>query len=98
MLDVYPGVELLDRVVILFLILRNCHTVFHRAHHLFYFTYLWLCWVYTATHMGFSLVAALGFSLWGLLLLQGRGSRHTAFGSRGSRALEHRLGSCGLGA
>ena len=36
-----------------------------------------------------------GFSLWGLLLLQSTGSRRAGFSSGGSRALEHRLSSCG---
>ena len=39
-----------------------------------------------------------GFSLWWLLLLRSTGSRHTGFGSCGSRALECRLSSCGAGA
>ena len=68
------------------------------------FIYLWLCWVFVAAHV-LSLVAASGgysstwcmdFSLWCLLLLWSTGSRHTGFSSScGSRALEHRLSSCG---
>ena len=27
--DIYPGVEFLDHMVVVFLILRNLHTVFH---------------------------------------------------------------------
>ena len=55
-------------------------------------------------HMGFSLVVEsrghsslqfTGFSLWWLLLLRSTGSRHAGFSTCGSRALEHRLGSCG---
>ena len=41
--------------------------------------------------MGFSLVAASG----GYSLLQCTGSRCTGFSSCGTRALEHRLSSCG---
>ena len=67
------------------------------------FIYFWLHWVFVAAH-GLSLVAAsggysslwcVGFSLWWLLLLQSRGSRHVGFSSCGSRALERRLSSCG---
>ena len=67
------------------------------------FIYFWLCWVFIAT-CGLSLVVAsgsysslrcTGFSLQWLLLLQSTGSRHAGFGSCGSRALEHRLNSCG---
>ena len=63
MLDEEPGVELLDHVVILFLILRNCHTVFHRVHHLFYL-FMFGCAGTSLPHMGFSLVVVPGFSLW----------------------------------
>ena len=35
------------------------------------------------------------FSLWWLLLLWNMGSRVQGLSSRGSRALEHRLNSCG---
>ena len=56
---------------------------------------------------GLSLVAASGgysslhctvFSLWWLLLLWSTGSRHAAFSSCGTQALERRLSSCGAGA
>ena len=62
------------------------------------FIYFWLCWVFVAAH-GLSLVAVsgdysslryTGLSLRWLLLLQSMG-----FSSCGSRALEHRLSSCG---
>ena len=65
--------------------------------------YFWLRWVFITAH-GLSLVVAsgsysslrcTGFSLWWLLLLQSMGSRHTGFSNCGSRALEHRLSSCG---
>ena len=36
-----------------------------------------------------------GFSLWWLLLLWSTGSRHAGLSSRGSKALELRLSSCG---
>ena len=49
--------------------------------------------------VGFSLVAAsVDYSLvgvWGLLLVRSTGSRAHGFSSCGSRALEHRLSSCG---
>ena len=44
--------------------------------------------------VGSSLLHA-GFSLQWLLLLRSKGSRCMGFGSCGSRALEHRLSSCG---
>ena len=61
-----------------------------------------LYWVFIAVR-GLSLVASggyssllcVGFSLWCLLLLQSTGCRHTGFSNCGSRALEHRLSSCG---
>ena len=68
---------------------------------LFYFIYFWLRQVFVAA-CGLSLVPAsdsslwcAGFSLRWLLLLQSTGSRHVGFSSCGSRALEHRLSSCG---
>ena len=60
------------------------------------FIYVWLRWDFPAAHGLFSSCGA-WLLIVGLPLLQGRGSRHTAFGSRSSRALEHRLGSCGSG-
>ena len=69
----------------------------------FYFIYFWLHQVFVAV-LGLSLVAAsggycslrcMGFSLWWLLLLWSTGSRRVGFSSCGSRALEHRLSSCG---
>ena len=68
-----------------------------------YLFIFWLHWVFVAVH-GLSLVAVIrgyssmrcvGFSLWWLLLLWSMGSRHVGFSSCGSRALEHRLSSCG---
>ena len=69
-----------------------------------YFIYLFLAeLVFVAAH-GLSLVAAsggysslrcAGFSLWWLLLLRSMGSRCAGFSSRGSRALERKLSSCG---
>ena len=44
---------------------------------------------------GYSLLRCAGFSLRWLLLLRSTGSRHVGFSSCGSRALEHRLSSCG---
>ena len=70
---------------------------------IYLFIYFWLCWVFVAA-LWFSLVVASGgssslrcasFSLQWLLLLRSTGSRHTGFSSCGSRALEHRLSSCG---
>ena len=67
------------------------------------FIYIRLRWVFTAER-GFSLVAVsggysllrcAGFSLQWLLLLQSTGSRCLGFSSCGTRALEHRLSSCG---
>ena len=67
------------------------------------FIYFWLHWVFVAVR-GLSLVAesggssslrCAGFSLRWLLLLRSMGSRHAGFSSCGSRALEHRLSSCG---
>ena len=70
------------------------------------FIYFWLCWVFVAAHRlslvvasgGYSLLWCMGFSLQWLLLLQGTGSRHVGFGSRGTRAsvvVPRRLSSCG---
>ena len=70
---------------------------------IYLFIYFWLCWVFVAAR-GLSLVAAsrgysslwcAGFSLRWLLLLWSTGSRRMGFSSCGSRALEHRLSSCG---
>ena len=67
------------------------------------FIYFWLRWVFVAV-LGLSLVAASGAysSLWcaglslrWLLLLQSTGYKWAGFSSCGSRALEHRLSSCG---
>ena len=44
---------------------------------------------------GYSLLRCAGLSLQWLLLLQSMGSRCAGFSSCGSRALEHRLSSCG---
>ena len=69
----------------------------------FKFFYSWLHWVFVAARR-LSLVAAsrgcsslrsAGFSLRWLLLLWSTGSRSVGFSSRGSRALERRLSSCG---
>ena len=48
-----------------------------------------------AVSRGYSLFRCVGFSLRWLLLLQSTGSRRVGFSSCGSRALEHRLSSCG---
>ena len=48
-----------------------------------------------AARGGYSSLWCVGFSLQWLLLLQSTGSRCTGFSSCGSRALEHRLSSCG---
>ena len=62
------------------------------------------CSGFSLIHAGFSVVAAsegysslhcMGFSLWWLLLLWSRGSKHASFSSCGSWALEHWLSSCG---
>ena len=63
----------------------------------------WLCWVFVAAPRlslvavsgGCSSLGCVGFSLQWLLLLRSTGSRHAGFSSCGSRALEHRLSSCG---
>ena len=64
--------------------------------------YFWLHWVFVAVRgrslvvasRGYSLLWCAGFSLWWLLLWS-TGSRRAGFSSCGSRALEHRLSSCG---
>ena len=69
----------------------------------FLFVLFWLHWVFVAARGlslvvasgGYSLLWCAGFSLRWLLLLQSTGSRHAGFSSCGSRALEHRLSSCG---
>ena len=48
-----------------------------------------------AASWGYSSLRCAGFSLRWLLLLWSTGSRHAGFSSCGSRALEHRLSSCG---
>ena len=67
------------------------------------FIYFWLHWIFVAA-CGLYLVAAsggysslwcAGFTLRWLLLLWIMGSRHMGISSCGSRALEHRLSSCG---
>ena len=67
------------------------------------FIYFWLQWVFVAARRlslvavseGYSSLWCTGFSLWQLLLLQSTGSGCMGFSSCGSRALEHRLSSCG---
>ena len=68
------------------------------------FIYFWLCCVFVAAcrlspvavnRGGYSSLWCAGFSLRWLLLLQSTGSRRAGFSSYGSRALEHRLSSCG---
>ena len=49
-----------------------------------------------AASRGYSSLRRAGFSLRCLLLLRSTGSRHAVFSSCGSRALEHRLSSCGV--
>ena len=56
----------------------------------FNFIWFWLCWVFVAAH-GLSLVAASG----GCSVLRSTGCTRAGFSSCGSRALEHRLSSCG---
>ena len=76
---------------------------FEKKLFIYLFIYFWLCWVFVAVCRlslvaasgGYSLLQCMGFSLWWLLLLRSMGSRHTGFSSCGSRALEHRLSSCG---
>ena len=70
---------------------------------LFYLFYFWLHWVFLAACRfslvvvsgGYSSWCCAGFSLQWLLLLWSTGSRCAGFSSCGSRALEHRLSSCG---
>ena len=80
-----------------------CEEVFLFVFLINLFIYFWLHWVFVAVR-GLSLVAesggssslrCAGFSLRWLLLLRSMGSRHAGFSSCGSRALEHRLSSCG---
>ena len=75
------------------------------SYFLFYlFVFIFGCVGSSLLRMGFSLVAAsggysslwcTGFSLRWLFLLRSTGSRRSGFCSCGSRALEHRLSSCG---
>ena len=68
-----------------------------------YLIYFWLHWVFLAACVlslvaasgGYSSLHCVGFSLHWLFLLRSTGSRHAGFRSCGSRALEHRLSSCG---
>ena len=68
-----------------------------------FFFFFWLHWVFVAARRlslvaesgGYFLLRCAGFSLWWLLLLRSTGSRRAGFSSCGSRALEHRLSSCG---
>ena len=67
------------------------------------FIYFWLHWVFVAVcglslvavSWGYSSLRCTGFSLRWLLLLRSMGSRRAGFSSCDSRALEHRLSSCG---
>ena len=67
------------------------------------FIYFWLRWVFVAVRGlslavasgGYSSFQCTGFSSRWLLLLRNTGSRCAGFSSCGSRALEHRLSSCG---
>ena len=67
------------------------------------FILFWLRWVFVAARglslvavsRGYSSLQCTGSSLRWLLLLRSTGSRRTGFSSRGSRALERRLSSCG---
>ena len=69
----------------------------------FFLIYFWLCWVFVAARRlslvavsgGYSSLRCTGFSLRWLLLLRSTGFRRKGFSSCGSRALEHRLSSCG---
>ena len=69
----------------------------------FYLFYFWLRWVFiaacglplVAVSGGYSSLRCVSFSLWWLLLLWSTASRHVGFSSCGTRALEHRLSSCG---
>ena len=54
------------------------------------FIYFWLHWVFIAARRLSLVVASRGYSL-----LRCTGSRHAGFSICGSRALEHRLSSCG---
>ena len=76
---------------------------FFKIKFVYLFIYFWLCWVFVAVR-GLSLVAAsggysslqcAGFSLRWLLSLWSTGSRRAGFCSCGTRALEHKLSSCG---
>ena len=68
------------------------------------FIYFWLRWVFAAARGLFSSCGERGLlflAVRGLLIavaspcVQSTGSRRTGFSSCGSRALEHRLSSCG---
>ena len=69
--------------------------IFYLFKKLFVYLFIFGCVGSVAVH-GLSLVAVSGgCSLRWLLLLWSAGSRHLGFSSCGSRALEHRLSSCG---
>ena len=81
---------------------QTIQIIFFNFIYLFIFNF-WLRWVFVAAH-GLSLAVVsgdcsslwcMGFSLRWLLLLWSTGSRCAGFSSCGSRALEHRLSSCG---
>ena len=71
--------------------------------YIFFFFFFWLHWVFVAVRRlfsscgerGYSSLRCVGFSLRWLLLLRNTGSRCAGFSSCGTRALEHRLSSCG---
>ena len=87
-------------------VLEQGHAICRRESHAFwgfFCLFFWLLWVFVAAcrlspvaaSRGYSSLQCAGFSLQWLLLLQSTGSRHMGFSSCGSRALEHRLSSCG---
>ena len=68
----------------------------------FIYFFFWLHWVFIARGLslvaesgGYSSLRCAGFSLLWLLLLRSTGSKRAGFSSCGTRALDHRLNSCG---
>ena len=74
-----------------------CHDLFFK--NLFTYFYFWLHWVFVPAHGvasgGYSLLQCACFLLQWLFLLWSTGSRRAGFSSCSSRAVEHRLSSCG---
>ena len=61
----------------------------------FIYLFTFGCGGFSLLGEGFLQLRCAGFLLWWLILLQSTGSKREGFSSCGSRALEHRLSSCG---